>query len=236
MDNYKERDTLRIVNNIKCGYSSVVQIYFRGKTMFTKDYNIRLLKKVGSDKDLFFSQIKNELSQIDIKTQNDLISKYYKSDSIILSIRENKLKNYENNPCEYIRLEKDKFSSNRTYFTEDLDNISLQKEITGKYSTYYFSIFFYDSYLTIPPKTAKLILLFSDGTKLTKVDDDISVNYADSKSGYRYHSFVTMNANDLKIISTKKITDYKIDIFERSLDAKIANRLRSQIKCMITKK
>lgn len=244
-DNIYKNDTIKIISKENCSYSNVYKIIYKGKLMYS-DFSSGLIKKKGVDKDFYNNELDRELSRVNIETQNKLIEKYIKYDSIKLSIEEEELKikkekeieatqKYENFPCESISYGKDKFTGEKMWETEYNEFITIEKHIKKANTTYYFSLFYYDSFLTIPPKNTALILLFSDGTKLTKYDD-VNVDYIDSEKGYQYHFFTSLNSNDLKILGSKKITDYKLYIFSSEFDKTPSERLMKQTKCLVSKK
>ncbi|VDH16852.1 Uncharacterised protein [Algoriella xinjiangensis] len=243
-DSYKN-DTIKIISREKCNYGHVYKIVYKGKLMYS-DFSIGLIKKKGVDKDFYNNELDRELSKVNVETQIKLIEKYKKVDSIKLSIKEAELKikeakdleateKYNNFPCESISYSKDKFTGEKMWETQYNEFITIEKHIKNTSTAYYFSLFYYDNFLTIPPKNTALILLFSDGTKLTKYDD-VNVDYIDSDKGYQYHFFTSLNSNDLKILGSKKITDYKLYIFSSEFDKVASERLMKQTKCLVFKK
>ncbi len=231
------KDTVKVINNIKCNYGNVYKIFYKGKVMYTS--RISSIYKKGDSKKYYSHEVDKDLSKVTLEVQNQLIEKYMKNDSIQKSIKEAKefeaAEKYNNFPCESISYSKDKFTGEKMWETQYNEFITIEKHIKNASTAYYFSLFYYDSFLTIPPKNTALILLFSDGTKLTKYDD-VNVDYIDSDKGYQYHFFTSLNSNDLKILGSKKITDYKLYIFSSEFDKVASERLMKQTKCLVSKK
>lgn len=139
------------------------------------------------------------------------------------------------NPCSNIGEMKSKFDSNKSYFTSR-SPISIEKHINKGVVTYYLSIFYYNSFLSIPSSKSEIGILFSDGSKIKKIDNDINVEYSSYDNKYQYHSFVTITSSEAKMIASKTISDYKLYIYEQEFDINDAKKLQIEAKCVYEKK
>ncbi len=145
-------------------------------------------------------------------------------------------KSINSNPCDNIGEMKSKFNSKRSYFTSVGTPISIEKHINNGSTVYYLSIMHYDSYLSYPSSRAEISVLFSDGTLIKKIDDDIDIDYSSYERKYQYHSFVTITSAEAKLLASKLITDYKVYIYESEFDTEAAKKFLIEAKCVLDKK
>ena len=78
------------------------------------------------------------------------------------------------------------------------------------------------------------ILLFSDGTRIEKKEQVIDVG-SDSE-GWKYSAYIKLNADDLEILSSKLLTDFRLFIYDATIKPNKSERLQDYIKCLIKSK
>lgn len=124
--------------------------------------------------------------------------------------------------CNDIKIEKDKFTNVVTKRSPLLERIAYSKE-KG----------IIDISINIPGSTVNfdgkgVILLLSDGTKISKPNQKISVDYRD---GYRYSAYFQLNKIEIDRIIKNPITDVKLYIY----DAEIFNpkKYSEYLKCLV---
>ena len=113
----------------------------------------------------------------------------------------------------------------------ELTKISIQKTVSKTGTRYYFSLRAYGSSVVVDGKG--VIILFTDGTKLSKsVDIDVEAD----KDQFEYTAFIPLTSADLLLLSTKKIKKYRLYIFDEEVSASEADKLRLFTKCVMEAK
>ena len=79
---------------------------------------------------------------------------------------------------------------------------------------YYLYISIKDSYCTVGIKG--LTILFEDGTKFNRPNDEIDTNYY-AGDEYNYSVLIRLSESEVKIFSQKEIRKFKMYIFERDI-------------------
>lgn len=69
-----------------------------------------------------------------------------------------------------------------------------------------------------------VILLFSDGSKITKPSVEIDVDVSDN--GYEYTAFFLVNLTDLKTLASKDLKKYRLYIFDGVVNEKDSEDFR----------
>jgi hypothetical protein len=107
----------------------------------------------------------------------------------------------------------------------------IYKDIKNGKSVYTLSLTAYGSTANVGGKG--VIILFEDGTKINKptVEIDVEAN----SSNFEYSAYITLNLNDLKLLSTKKIDKYRLYIYDK-VNGSFAEKFQYYVKCVIDKK
>ena len=109
--------------------------------------------------------------------------------------------------------EEDEFTNEVTFRTNLLKPVSITKVIRNNKATYYLSLSTRGN--TINYNKKGVYILFTDGKKWVKLDEEIDVDYND---GYEYSAFIKLNPIDIKLFQTKKIDKFKLYIYEGSVN------------------
>lgn len=143
--------------------------------------------------------------------------------------------------CDKIAETSDKFSKEKNFETSwiigsdhQIKGVILKSITASKTIRYYLSL--YAIGLTAVVDGKGLTVLFDDGSKWTKSNAEIDVEVNSWGKGYDYHAFVEVSKADIVKFSTKRITDYKMDIFTNSFTEEEGEKLRIQVGCLIDKK
>ena len=126
---------------------------------------------------------------------------------------------------------KDKFTGEKTFRTSILNGINFTKIVSQEGAiTYYLGAEVYGNIRVADRKGVHI--LFEDGSKLSKPDEEIDVEVHDAET-YVYYAFVMITAKELKILSEKLITDTRTHIFDSEIDKESAFIIREHAKCLL---
>lgn len=75
-----------------------------------------------------------------------------------------------------------------------------------------------------------LTILFEDNTRLKFPNEEVSASV--TSSGYNYHVFHRLTVNEIKILKSKRITDYKLSFLENSLSQLDGIKLMYLMECL----
>lgn len=129
--------------------------------------------------------------------------------------------------CDVKKIE-DKFDGSITYSTGldwamfykfqkgAMTSYSLRLEADGSTSNYY--------------KTGVVILL-EDGSKIEKPNAKIDCK-SYSNYGYKFSSWVDLTISERELLKSKRITDFRLYIYEKSISEKKGQKLIGSIKCI----
>ena len=124
----------------------------------------------------------------------------------------------------------DKFDGSITYKAEFAKWACFSKVIKGSDTTYY-------AYFSTEGTTANyykkgVIILLSNGSKIEKPNAEVDCKF---RAGvmYDYTSFFTLTKDDMKILSTNRITDWRLYVTERGLGEKRGEKLKETLICLI---
>lgn len=134
--------------------------------------------------------------------------------------------------CNQIEKEIDKFDKSITYRTPTYEGVGIEKVIKGKSKVYYLSITTPGSTLNVNEKG--VIILLNNGMKISKPNQKIDVE-AGSGSDYVYSAFFSLNENDLKLLLQNQITDFRLYIYDNSINEDKRNQIQQYLKCLIQK-
>jgi hypothetical protein len=137
--------------------------------------------------------------------------------------------NAEPAPCDRITSEKDDFSDKITYLTPLLTAAHITKiKDKRKPPVYYLSLTAMGLTPVVDGKGATI--LFEDGKKWSK---SVTIDVDASENGFRYSAFIPLNKADLNLLKSKKISKFKLYIFEQTLFESDSNGFIQDVNCII---
>ena len=134
--------------------------------------------------------------------------------------------------CNKFTVKEDKFESRKSSYSPKCDGLSISEITEEGIVSYYLRVEQGGSTLNVDG--TGLFLLFSDGTKWTKPNEKIDVGVGDN-GNYIYSAFVSLTLEDLKIFSSKIITDNRLYIYDGTISTEAAKEFQEYVKCLITK-
>jgi len=136
--------------------------------------------------------------------------------------------NAESASCDRITSEVDDFNDEVTLRTPFSSAVAISK-IKSKHAkpNYYLSLFTVGHTVVIDGKGA--YILFEDGKKWSK---SVKIDVDATQSGFRYSAFVPLTNSDLKLLKSKKISKFKLYIFEQSISDDDANMFIQDVSCI----
>jgi hypothetical protein len=132
--------------------------------------------------------------------------------------------------CDKIEHKVDKFENKETFYTPTENGISFIKTIENGKTSVYLSVRENGSTLNYGAKG--LYILFADGSKITKPNEEIDVDVS-SGSGWIYSAFINLSQEEMKLLSEKSITDTKLYIYEGTVDIDSAAKIKEYLKCLM---
>lgn len=124
----------------------------------------------------------------------------------------------------------DKFDGSITYRADFAAWAKFIKVVKGN-DTVYFASFATEG-TTANYSKKGVILLLSDGSKIEKPNAEVDCKFRAGMM-YDYTTFFRLTKEDLKTLSTKRITDWQLYITERGLGEKRGEKLRESLICLI---
>lgn len=176
---------------------------------------------IGQDKPFYKVKYKNNIGYVadyNLNITNDIKIHQFK-------IEENKI------DCNNIEVQNDEFSNKTIYNSPFISDISISKFKKNNKSNYYLSLYAYG--YTVVLNETKIIILFSDKTKLyknSKIDCNVS-----EKGGFVYSSIIQLNNDDLKLLSTKEISKFRLYVFDNEISESESLIFKEYVKCIIKK-
>jgi hypothetical protein len=135
--------------------------------------------------------------------------------------------------CDKIQILKDDFTGEITTQTP-LDLYSKEyfyKISNGTDTFYYLGLESNGSTVTIDGKG--VIILFEDGTKFEKLAEEIDVKVG--KTDYIYSCFISLTKDEAKLFASKKISKYRLYIYDTIEDKFASERFMKYVKCILNK-
>lgn len=134
----------------------------------------------------------------------------------------------------FLQTDKDKFTGQITIYTPLMEPLVLNKIILKGAEYYYLRIEVNGSTVTVGRKG--VYVLFSDGTKFVRPDEEIDTKVNTHGSGYNYTCFAELKKSDLELFSKKTITDVKLYIYEREIGTATAEKFKCGVTAIIKAK
>ncbi|WP_313515557.1 hypothetical protein [Sphingobacterium sp.] len=107
-----------------------------------------------------------------------------------------------------------------------INDMIVYKHINNGKTVYYLSLHTTGSTVNVGERG--VIILFDDGTKLSKPNVEIDVDA--SEHGFEYSAFITLTSNDLIALKSKKINKYRLYIYDNTIDQNFAEKFRIYVK------
>jgi hypothetical protein len=141
------------------------------------------------------------------------------------------------NVCDLIERRVDDFTDEVTMNSPLLQGTDISKMIIYKTiskNTVLYNLGLETNGITYNIGSKGVIILFEDGTKLNKPNEEIDVDI--STYTYKYSAFITLNDSELKTLMTKKIKKYRLYIFDQEIDSSESEAFTKYVKCISEKK
>jgi len=134
-----------------------------------------------------------------------------------------------------IKREVDQFTNEITISSPLLKSIYFEKVINNTKTSFYLWL---RAFGLTHTNGEGVIIIFDDGTKWSKPTQKINVTTGPPNdwNAYEYSAFISLTSNDLKILSTKKISQYRLYIFDNALGSKSSEEYMLYIKTIMTMK
>jgi hypothetical protein len=132
--------------------------------------------------------------------------------------------------CRDILYSVDKFSG-EVSFSSPHAPIEFYKVIKGSSSKTQIALHTYGSQLVL--NTKGITILLENGFKIDRPEVKVSVSAVKCAAGYMYSAFFDLNENELKLLASNKITDFRLYIYEESVP--MGNKLMEYLKCLSIK-
>lgn len=98
--------------------------------------------------------------------------------------------------------------------------------------TYYLSLRSHGS--TVNVGETGVIILFDDGTKMSKPTVEINVDL--DEIGFKYSSFIHLTESEVKSLTTKKIQKFGLYIYDKKVNPRFTEKFTYYVMCIIDKK
>ncbi|WP_010523154.1 hypothetical protein [Aquimarina agarivorans] len=131
--------------------------------------------------------------------------------------------------CNEIKVIKDKFEDKTTYYSPSVGKISLGKS-TGEKEDGSIYMFLVANSSQFSTSEKGLIILFDDGTKISKPNESIRVKMGKGKY-FDYKATIKLNDEEIKLFKEKIVTDFRLYIYDE--EVKNGKDLQEYINCMI---
>lgn len=134
--------------------------------------------------------------------------------------------------CSLIEKSVDDFTDEIKFNTPMISNgrltpIRLYKYILKGKTTYYLSLSTIGS--TVNVGESGVILLFSDGTKMTKA---VKVDVDANKDGFEYSAFFLLSQTELATLSSKKVKKFRLYIYDEEINETEADKFKIYVSCL----
>lgn len=140
--------------------------------------------------------------------------------------------------CEGLNKKEDKFEGIVSFRMDGLLHVSPVKYIEKGKTSFYLSLTTTGS--TVNVASEGVYILFEDGTKIIRKAEEVDVEaetghyYGDGD--FEYSSFVKLTPAEVVKLKLKRITDFKLFIYEQSISSEQAQKNLENIKCVFDAK
>lgn len=127
----------------------------------------------------------------------------------------------------------DKYTGEKYYYSNDIgDKIKLIKGTTpNKKDMNALAVTVYGNISEYSGKG--LFILFENGQKIIRPDEDVDCKYSSSNDKYQYTVYLFPTDEEIEKIKSSKITEIKLYIFEDTVSDKIASKVLEASKIML---
>lgn len=131
-----------------------------------------------------------------------------------------------------IKESRDKFKNEITYTSPvGYDKINFMKVKNLKGTHTYMALSEVGNAINLNKKG--VVLLLENGFRINKPKAELHVEVSNSGNGYIYSAFFELTTDDIKLLSTNAITDFRLYIYDRSVST--GYTLREQLKSIVKK-
>lgn len=113
----------------------------------------------------------------------------------------------------------------------EISSMILYKTLTSSKESFALSLRTYGS--TVNVGKTGVIILFDDGTKMSKPTVEIDVE-SDEK-GFEYSAYVSLNETEVKSLMTKKIKKFRLYIYDEDVSPSFSEKFTYYVKCILEK-
>jgi hypothetical protein len=144
-----------------------------------------------------------------------------------------------NSQCDKIKKEVDKYTGKITWQTPLELNPSTMKVTPIQLSKVYTKDTMYALTLTcegdVPSAGKGVYILFYNGSKIIREDEDVDVSVNSLNSNYRYTAIIQISREELKLLKSIVIEDFRLSVYDAGLDDERIN-IKENIRCLIAAK
>lgn len=138
--------------------------------------------------------------------------------------------------CAKIQNKTDDFTDEITINSPPLESnqiapMIIYKIVKSGKENYYLSLRTYGS--TVNVGETGVIVLFDDGTKMNKPTEKIDVD--SDATGFSYSAFIQLTETEVKSLTTKKITKFRLYIYDKEVSQGFAEKFTNYVQCVIGK-
>lgn len=131
--------------------------------------------------------------------------------------------------CDEIDYEKDKFDDIERSYTPIISGINYLKTIEKGKTTIYMTVRRIHKDLILNGKG--LYLLFDDGSKISKPNEDIDFDIV--SNGHLYKAFFELSKNEIRLLTEKTLTDTRLIAFDSTIPKDSDAILKEYLKCLV---
>lgn len=113
-----------------------------------------------------------------------------------------------------------------------ISSMILYKTITNSKVLYSLNLSTYGN--TVNVGESGVIILFDDGTKMNKPSIKVDVN--SNAKGFEYTAYIPLTETEVKLLTTKKITKFRLFIYDEVVSPSFAEKFTYYVKCVMDKK
>lgn len=133
------------------------------------------------------------------------------------------------NYCDKIEVIVDNFEDRKTHISPYVSGFKIIKLVKNGDTHYYLRVDVPGSIVSVGKKG--LYILFEDGTKISKPNAEIHIEVG-SGDYYTYSAFIMLAQEDIEILTTKKITDHRLYIYDGKVSSEESDIIIKYAKCI----
>jgi hypothetical protein len=169
----------------------------------------------------------------DNKTKQIIYYRYNRSHEYLFPFLTSEIYYNSDDYCDKVSVVKDDFTDKITisspyYVSVENYPVVIFRFVKNGQSNYYLSLHSQGS--TVNVDIRGVIVIFDDGTKWTN-NSEIDVDA--TENGFDYKAFIKLTPSDLSLFSTKRISKYRLYIYDTSLNYHKSSVIKIFINCVI---